>query len=99
MAAIAPVIVMRRVLGASVVALMLALARPIAQDPATPHASVAHVGPFVKSTAHGYVTSAACQSCHSREHEAWYASYHRSMTEVPGAATVRAPWQGTLEWQ
>ena len=39
----------------------------------------------------GYVTSAACRSCHPREYESWHRSYHRTMTQVVSPATVLAP--------
>jgi Cytochrome c552/Cytochrome c554 and c-prime len=42
----------------------------------------------------GYVTSAACRSCHPSEYQSWHQSYHRSMTESARADSVRAPWQG-----
>jgi predicted CXXCH cytochrome family protein len=44
----------------------------------------------------GYATSAACRSCHPAEYQSWHQSYHRSMTEVANAESVRAPWQGVL---
>ena len=44
----------------------------------------------------GYVTSAACRSCHPAEYQSWHQSYHRSMTELASAESVRAPWQGVL---
>ncbi|HEU4576953.1 MAG TPA: cytochrome c3 family protein [Polyangiaceae bacterium] len=44
-----------------------------------------------------YASSAACRSCHPGEYQSWQHSYHRSMTEQASAASVRAPWQGTLQ--
>lgn len=31
---------------------------------------------------HGYVASDACRECHAQEHATWFASYHRTMTQV-----------------
>ncbi len=45
--------------------------------------------------ADGYVGSDACRSCHEREHTAWHASYHRSMTQLASPASVLAPFDGT----
>lgn len=39
----------------------------------------------------GYVGSDACRRCHVSEHEAWYHSFHRTMTQVATAETVAAP--------
>ena len=36
----------------------------------------------------GYVGSGTCGGCHSRNHETWYASYHRTMTQVASPETV-----------
>ena len=30
----------------------------------------------------GYVSSDACRECHLENHETWYASYHRTMTQI-----------------
>lgn len=31
---------------------------------------------------HGYAASDACRECHSHQHATWFASYHRTMTQV-----------------
>ena len=31
---------------------------------------------------HGYIGSEACRDCHPQNHESWFASYHRTMTQV-----------------
>ncbi|WP_182870615.1 multiheme c-type cytochrome [Rhodopirellula sp. JC639] len=31
---------------------------------------------------HGYVSSDACRDCHPQKHATWFASYHRTMTQV-----------------
>lgn len=36
----------------------------------------------------GYVTSAACRDCHPSQHQSWYATYHRTMTQLATDATV-----------
>jgi len=52
------------------------------------------------SRASGYVTSAACRSCHPGEYASWHRSFHRSMTEAASEATIRAPWAGQrLIWR
>lgn len=38
----------------------------------------------------GYTGSAACQECHAEEFGSWHRSYHRTMTQLPSAAAVRA---------
>ncbi|PYI89765.1 MAG: hypothetical protein DME26_00295, partial [Verrucomicrobia bacterium] len=38
----------------------------------------------------GYVGSKACRSCHEDQFESWHRSYHRSMTQIAAADTVRA---------
>jgi predicted CXXCH cytochrome family protein len=87
-------------LGTLLLASALAFVRRTAEEPATTLRAVKGAGAPLRSTAHGYVTSDACRSCHAREYATWHASYHRSMTELPSAASMRAPWQGvTLQWQ
>ncbi|MEO8269394.1 MAG: cytochrome c3 family protein, partial [Aureliella sp.] len=41
----------------------------------------------------GFVTSAACQSCHGEQYSSWHDSFHRSMTQVATVDTVLAPFQ------
>jgi len=43
----------------------------------------------------GYVGSAACRECHPQNHASWQASFHRTMTQAPSAASVLAPFRGT----
>jgi hypothetical protein len=38
----------------------------------------------------GYVSSQACKACHPSQFETWRGSYHRTMTQVATAETVRA---------
>lgn len=38
----------------------------------------------------GYAGSDACRSCHQHNHKTWHASYHRTMTQVPGPDNVVA---------
>jgi hypothetical protein len=48
----------------------------------------------------GYVGPERCAECHARNHETWFASYHRTMTQVVTTETVQAPFEGrtpTLE--
>lgn len=45
-----------------------------------------------------FVTSAACQECHSEQYRSWHASYHRTMTQAATPETVRADFNDvTLE--
>ena len=36
----------------------------------------------------GYVSSSACTRCHRQQHESWYASFHRTMTQVVSKDTA-----------
>jgi hypothetical protein len=47
--------------------------------------------PVSLTRASEYVTSRACKSCHPGEYASWHKTYHRTMTQAAGAATVRAP--------
>jgi predicted CXXCH cytochrome family protein len=38
----------------------------------------------------GYVGSKSCRECHEDQHESWYQSYHRTMTQTAGPASVKA---------
>lgn len=42
----------------------------------------------------GYVSSAACRSCHPAQYTSWHASFHRTMTQRATAASVAAPLDG-----
>lgn len=42
----------------------------------------------------GYISSRTCKSCHPSQYEAWHRSYHRTMTQVASAASVRADFDG-----
>lgn len=37
----------------------------------------------------GYVSSSECRACHTRQFESWQASFHRTMTQRPSAASVQ----------
>lgn len=45
--------------------------------------------PTLEREADGFVRSDSCKACHPREYETWHDSYHRSMTQVANADTVR----------
>jgi predicted CXXCH cytochrome family protein len=48
----------------------------------------------------GMQPSSTCISCHPGQYKAWYASFHRTMTQKVGPDTVVAPFDGRrLEWQ
>lgn len=44
-----------------------------------------------KTDDEGFVSSETCRSCHPSQYASWYASYHRSMTEIASPETIRAP--------
>lgn len=45
-----------------------------------------------------YVTSDSCKSCHPGPYQSWHRSFHRTMTQMPTEATVRADFDNvTLE--
>jgi hypothetical protein len=41
----------------------------------------------------GYVSSSECRECHEHNHDTWYASYHRTMTQVASTNTVAANFE------
>jgi predicted CXXCH cytochrome family protein len=42
----------------------------------------------------GFVSSKACIECHANEHESWYATFHRTMTQVASPESIVAPFDG-----
>lgn len=42
----------------------------------------------------GYVSSAACKSCHPNNYATWHGSYHRTMTQVATPENAIAPFDG-----
>jgi len=42
----------------------------------------------------GYVSSDTCRACHPAQYASWHGSFHRSMTQLPTAETVRASFDG-----
>ena len=42
----------------------------------------------------GYVSSDQCRECHPHQHSTWYASHHRTMTQLPTEASVIANFEG-----
>lgn len=44
----------------------------------------------------GYVGSGRCRDCHPTEHARWHASYHRTMTQLPGTNSVVADFDGVV---
>ncbi len=45
----------------------------------------------------GFTSSDTCRACHPHEYATWHASFHRTMTQVAGPATIVSPWEGELE--
>ncbi len=48
----------------------------------------------VDSATLAYVGSAACADCHGDRHSSWYATYHRTMTQIATADTVQGQFDG-----
>lgn len=44
----------------------------------------------------GYVSSESCRECHREPHATWQASYHRSMTQLPGTHSIVADFDGVV---
>src|SRR5690606_23636392 len=70
------------------ITLPLLMSRPEADDVPT--------GAPLEQIDSGYASSGACRSCHPGEYASWHRSYHRSMTQLAGPDSVRAPWQQVL---
>jgi predicted CXXCH cytochrome family protein len=81
-------------LAAVVLALGLGVAFPPRQGPARDAELPIRVEP-----GRGFASSDACRSCHPTEYRSWHESYHRSMTEEANGSTLRAPWDGVLDWR
>jgi len=48
----------------------------------------------------GMMPSDTCQKCHPGQYASWYASFHRTMTQIAGPDTVVAPFDGrALMWK
>jgi len=65
----------------SAAAAAIGLRSPAAHDPAT-------AGRPLEIAADGYVSSRACRACHPGNYGSWYASYHRTMTQVATPESV-----------
>lgn len=46
--------------------------------------------------ADGYTSSEPCRACHPSQYDSWRTSFHRTMTQVASADTVRADFDGTI---
>ena len=42
----------------------------------------------------GFVSSKACLECHPDQYASWYASYHRTMTQVASPESMLGPFTG-----
>jgi hypothetical protein len=73
-------------------ALVVAIVGPAAA--LRPQRPIESASPLGKGTALGYVSSAACVSCHPGEHASFRHTYHRSMTQAATPDTVQAPLDG-----
>jgi hypothetical protein len=66
----------------------LGLTAVFSLDRAVPEAQVTNRP--IEVDADGYVSSDTCQACHPSEYASWHGSFHRTMTQVATAETVRA---------
>ena len=61
----------------------------------------AHPGPLpdrpLDDAIPGYVTSRSCKACHPSEYATWHASFHRTMTQVPGPETLLPKFDGRAQ--
>ncbi|MQA28976.1 MAG: ammonia-forming cytochrome c nitrite reductase subunit c552 [Luteitalea sp.] len=48
----------------------------------------------IQVNADGYTSSQTCKACHAPQYDAWYGSYHRTMTQVATPDAVRADFDG-----
>src|SRR5262245_27940786 len=80
--------------GAALLALSAGVAT-VAASAASPQDS-ARQGPARALELHdeGYIGSGACRECHADRYASWHASFHRTMTQAPGAGAVLAPFEG-----
>lgn len=77
----------------AVLALSAAFAWSIGfRNPIESEASIAYRP--IQILGEGYVSSQACEACHPSEYATWHGSYHRSMTQLPSAETVRPDFDG-----
>lgn len=58
------------------------------------HAELARHTPAIGRA--GYLGSDACAACHPAAHATWAATYHRTMTQRAGPASVLAPFDGRV---
>lgn len=50
----------------------------------------------IEVASHGYVGSDACKDCHQDNHASWFASYHRSMTQVATPEAIIGDFNDTV---
>ena len=63
-----------------------------AREPHVPEAQITYRPIQVKED--GYASSDTCRACHPAQYDAWHGSFHRTMTQMPTADTVRADFDG-----
>jgi hypothetical protein len=63
-----------------------------AREPRVPEAQVTYRP--IQVVEDGYVSSDTCKACHPSQYGAWHGSFHRTMTQMPTAETVRADFDG-----
>lgn len=52
----------------------------------------------IEVASEGYVSSDSCRACHPAQYASWHDSYHRTMTQLASAESVRAPFGGESLW-
>lgn len=75
--------------GPTVFTLAAAFQRQMVEAPAEP------VNRPREVSVDGYVGADACRACHPGNHASWHASYHRTMTQVADATSVRGEFDDT----
>ena len=72
----------------------LGLAAVLTRAPVVPEADITDRP--IQVSEDGYVSSETCRACHPSEYDAWYGSFHRTMTQVATPETVRADFDDVV---
>ncbi len=86
----------------TVVVLLISLLRPlpeepqVAAEPIKPSIDFTTASRPMAVSTDGYVGSEQCQECHRHEHETWYNSFHRTMTQVASKKSIVGDFKDKL---
>ncbi len=83
-----------RAAAALAIVLAAVLVVAYARELATPAADALVTFRPVQRPDAGYVSSDTCRACHPSQYQSWRGSFHRTMTQVASAATIRADFTG-----